>query len=77
MKSLYVNLFEPSARALLEDCAAGDESLELTTLCEEDRLVLLALTTATESYRLSKALGALFMAGVKHGHRQTRRLTPT
>jgi hypothetical protein len=73
MKTLYVNSFEDSKAVLLESCKAGDQSLELANLDEEDRQTLLALVDLVESYRCSRALGALFHAGYAHGLRMARR----
>ena len=72
MNAIYLNLFksEPGS-ALLEDCKAGDESIELK-LGEQDARVIQSLLS-TESFLVSKALAALVLAGIQVSHRDSRR----
>jgi hypothetical protein len=67
---LFINLFR-DGRCLLEDQAAGDQSIELK-LSEQDR-ALVGHLLAVESYAIARALGSLFMAGVREQHRASRR----
>ena len=76
MPALYVNVYrpsaaQPSAECLLEDCPAGDESVELTDLDADDVRVLHMLV-GLESFRLSRALGALFDTAYRRGLRDAR-----
>jgi hypothetical protein len=76
MSPLFVNVYHPSAAQpspafLLEDCPAGDESVELTDIDAEDARVL-GMLVAIESFRVSRALGALFDAAYRRGMRDAR-----
>lgn len=68
---LFINLFHDGGM-LLEDQAAGDQSIELT-LTERAAQCLAALLKL-ESFEVSLALGELFLAGCKESHRASRRM---
>jgi len=77
MSALYVNVYrgsaaQPHAEFLLEDCPAGEESVELTDLDQEDVRVLHMLV-GIESFRVSRALGALFDNAYSRGLRDARK----
>lgn len=76
MSTLFVNVYrpcaaEPSPAFLLEDCPAGDESVEVTDVDPEDARVL-AMLVGIESFRVSRALGALFDAAYRRGLQDAR-----
>lgn len=66
---MFVKLFRDGG-VLLEDQAAGDQSIALALPEREARC--LASLLALESFEVSRALGSLFLAGVREGHRATR-----
>lgn len=72
MHALFVNSFEDTSKTLVEPCRAGDLSIELTNLDDQDREVLYALVGVCESYRVSRALAAVFEAGIAHARRSAR-----
>jgi hypothetical protein len=76
MSALFVNVYHPSAAQpspefLLEDCPAGDESIELTDVDADDTRVL-GMLVAIESFRVSRARGALYDAAYRRGLRDAR-----
>lgn len=74
MTNLYLNSFRDSKDVLLEDCLAGDESLQLIDVDAEDFAVL-QLLVAMQSLRVSRALGALYANAYARGRRDARRCT--
>jgi hypothetical protein len=76
MSTLFVNVYHPSAAQpspefLLEDAPGGDESVELIDLDVEDARVL-GMLVGIESFRVSRALGALYDAAYRRGLRDAR-----
>jgi len=67
---LTINLHPGGAR--LETAPASDASIELHLGAEEAEMIGHLL--AADSWLISKALGAVFLAGVREGHRNTRRV---
>ena len=69
--NLFINLFRDGG-VLLEDQAAGDQSIELTLT--EHAAACLAALLKLESFEVSRALGELFLAGCRESHRASRRM---
>lgn len=67
---LFINLFRDGG-VLLEDQAAGDQSIELNL--DEQTANTLRHLLALESFCVSAAAGQLFWLGVQHAHQQSRR----
>lgn len=74
--ALFINLFQTDpGSALAEDCQAGDGSIPLM-LPEQDARVIEHLL-ACESYAVSRAIAAVFLAGCREATRSSRgRLQP-
>lgn len=68
---MFVNLFTTDCSCLLEDRAAGDQSIPLALSGRAAKAITALL--ALESFEVSAALGELFLAGVREGGRAARR----